>query len=325
MKPDPRTSTLDSSRLDLAAIRERLASSRGREYWRCLEELSDSEEFQQLLKQEFPQQSAGWFEGVSRRDFLRLMGASLALAGLNACRAAPSDEKIVPYVNQPEQIVPGRPLFFATAFPMSGVGAGVLVESHEGRPTKIEGNPNHPASLGATDAFAQASILTLYDPDRSQVVKNAGRISTWSAFFTAVNDDLEAERVVGGGGLRILTETITSPTLGNQLRQLLARFPNAKWHQYEPANLDNVHAGARLAFGAVVDTIYRFENAEVILSLDADFLFSGPANVRYAREFAAKRRVRQGNIVMNRLYAIEATPSVTGAMADHRIALRPSE
>ena len=179
---DTRHPTLDTSRLDLASIRERLASLSGQEYWRCLEELADSEEFHEFLKQEFPQQAAGWFDGVSRRDFLKLMGASLALAGLNACRAAPSDEKIVPYVNQPEQIVPGRPLFFATAFPMSGVGAGVLVESHEGRPTKIEGNPNHPASLGATDAFAQASILTLYDPDRSQVVRNAGRISTWNAF-----------------------------------------------------------------------------------------------------------------------------------------------
>ena len=253
------------------------------------------------------------------------MGASLALAGINGCRPASPDQKIVPYVNQPEQIIPGRPLFFATAFPMGGVGTGVLVESHEGRPTKIEGNPNHPASLGATDAFAQASILTLYDPDRSQVVKNAGRISTWSAFLTAVNDDLEAERVVGGGGLRILTETITSPALANQLRQLLARFPGAKWHQYEPVNRDNAHAGARLVFGADVNTIYRFENADVILSLDADFLFSGPANVRYARDFAGKRSVRRGKIGMNRLYAIEATPSVTGAMADHRVALRPSE
>jgi MoCo/4Fe-4S cofactor protein with predicted Tat translocation signal len=185
---DPRPSILDTSRLNLASIRERLASSQGQEYWRCLEELSDSEEFRELLKQEFPQQSASWFEGVSRRDFLKLMGASLALAGLNGCRAAPIDEKIVPYVNQPEQIVPGRPLFFATAFPIGGVGNGIIVESHEGRPTKIEGNPNHPASLGATDAFTQASILTLYDPDRSQVVSNAGRISTWSAFLTAVND-----------------------------------------------------------------------------------------------------------------------------------------
>jgi MoCo/4Fe-4S cofactor protein with predicted Tat translocation signal len=326
MNPDTRRPSLDTSRLDLASIRERLGSSHGREYWRCLEELADSKEFHEFLKQEFPQQAAGWTDGVSRRDFLRLMGASLALAGLNACgKAAPVDKKIVPYVNQPETMVIGKPMFFATAFPMSGVGAGVLVESHEGRPTKIEGNPNHPASLGATDAFTQASILTLYDPDRSQVVRNAGRISTWNAFLIAINDDLEAERVVGGGGLRILTETITSPALANQLRQLLARFPSAKWHQYEPVNRDNAQAGARLGFGADVNTIYRFENAEVIFSLDADFLFSGPANVRYARDFADKRRVRQGKIGMNRLYAIEATPSVTGSMADHRLALRPSE
>jgi MoCo/4Fe-4S cofactor protein with predicted Tat translocation signal len=325
MKSETRHLTPDISRLDLAAIRERLASSRGQEYWRCLEEFSDSEEFRKLLTQEFPQQAAGLIDGVSRRDFLRLMGASLALAGLNACRAAPIDEKIVPYVNQPEEIVPGKPLFFATAFPLGGIGTGVLVESHEGRPTKIEGNPNHPASLGSTDAFAQASILTLYDPDRSQVVRNAGRISTWSAFLTAVNDDLEAERVVGGGGLRILTETVTSLTLANQLRQLLAKFPGAKWHQYEPINRDNVHAGDRLAFGTDLNTIYRFDNADVILSLDADFLFNGPGNVRYARDFTDKRRVRQGKIGMNRLYTIETTPSVTGSMADHRFALRPSE
>jgi MoCo/4Fe-4S cofactor protein with predicted Tat translocation signal len=324
--PDTRHLTPDTARLDLASIRARLASSGGQEYWRCLDELADNEEFHEFLKQEFPQQAAGLLDGVGRRDFLKLMGASLALAGLNACgKAAPVDKKIVPYVNQPETMVIGKPMFFATAFPMSGVGTGVLVESHEGRPTKIEGNPNHPASVGATDAFAQASILTLYDPDRSQVVKNAGRISTWNAFLIAINDDLEAERVVGGGGLRILTETVTSPTLANQLRQLLARFPNAKWHQYEPVNRDNVHAGDRLAFGTDVNTIYRFENADVILSLDADFLFSGPANVRYARDFAGKRRVRRGKIGMNRLYAIEATPSVTGSMADHRIALRPSE
>ena len=147
MKPDTRHPTLDTreSRLDLVSIRERLASAQGQEYWRCLEELADSKEFHEFLKQEFPQQTAGWTDGVSRRDFLRLMGASLALAGINGCRPASPDQKIVPYVNQPEQIIPGRPLFFATAFPMGGVGTGVLVESHEGRPTKIEGNPNHPA------------------------------------------------------------------------------------------------------------------------------------------------------------------------------------
>jgi molybdopterin-containing oxidoreductase family iron-sulfur binding subunit len=314
-----------SKTLDLASI-QRLASTRGREYWRCLEELSDDAEFHELLKQDFPQQAAGWLDGVSRRDFLKLMGASLALAGLNGCgRAAPVDEKIVPYVTQPEELVLGKPLFFATAFPMSGVGSGILVTNHEGRPTKIEGNPDHPASLGATDAFAQASILTLYDPDRSQVVSNAGRISTWDAFLTSIAGHLQEQQRSGGSGLRILTETVTSPTLADQLRRLFARFPHARWHQYEPVNRDNAVAGARLAFGDAVNSIYRFENADVILSLDADFLFCGPGSVRYARDFSARRRVRKGKPDMNRLYVIEATPSITGSMADHRLALRPSK
>ncbi len=326
MKLETGSSKPETTRLDLASIRQRLASSRGQEYWRCLDELCATDEFHALLKRDFPQQAAGWLDGVSRRDFLKVMGASLALAGLNACgRPAPVDEKIVPYVNQPEGMITGKPLFFATAFPVGGVGTGILVESHEGRPTKIEGNPNHPASLGATDALAQASILTLYDPDRSQVVSNAGRISTWNAFRTAMNDHLEGERRSGGAGLGILTETVTSPTLANQLRQLLAKFPRAKWHQYEPVNRDNAQGGARLAFGDNANTVYQFQNADVIVSLDADFLFRGPASVRYARDFAAKRRVRQGKADMNRLYVIEATPSVTGSMADHRLALLPSD
>ena len=320
-KPRPEVKSLD-----LAAIRDRLASAQGREYWRCLDELADDAEFHALLQRDFPQQAAGWLDGVNRRDFLRLMGASLALAGLSACgRAAPADKKIVPYVTQPEELVPGKPLFFASAFPLSGIGNGILVTSHEGRPTKIEGNGNHPGSLGATDAFAQASILSLYDPDRSQVVSNAGRISTWDAFLTSVSDDLKRERDGGGSGLRILTETVTSPTLADQLRQFLAQFPRAKWHQYEPVNRDNALAGARLAFGDAVNSIYRFDRADVILSLDADFLFGGAAGVRYAREFAAKRRVRQGKSEMNRLYVVESSPSVTGSMADHRLALRPSD
>jgi MoCo/4Fe-4S cofactor protein with predicted Tat translocation signal len=326
MKLETRNPKPEAASLDLASIRARLESRGGQEYWRCLEELADSEAFRELIKEEFPRQAAGWLEGVSRRDFLKLMGASLALAGLNACgKPAAQDEKIVPYVSQPEDMVIGRPMFFATAFPMGGVGTGILVESHEGRPTKVEGNPTHPASLGATDALAQASILDLYDPDRSQVVGNAGRISTWNAFVTAIRDDLEQERLSGGAGLRILTETVTSPTLADQLRQLLAKFPRAKWHQYEPVNRDNVRAGARLAFGDDVNAVYRFDNADVIWSLDADFLFSGPAKVRHARQFADKRRVRRGKTEMNRLYMIEAMPSVTGSMADHRLALRPTE
>ncbi|MGH8069680.1 MAG: TAT-variant-translocated molybdopterin oxidoreductase [Candidatus Entotheonellia bacterium] len=310
--------------LDLAAIRARLETTQGSRYWRSLEELAETDEFREFLHREFPQQASEWHDAVSRRRFLQLMGASLALAGLSACTRQP-EEKIVPYVRAPEDMIPGKPLFFATAIPLGGFAHGVVVESHEGRPTKIEGNPKHPASLGATHAFTQASVLTLYDPDRSQVVINVGRISTWGAFFAAVSLQLETQRLHKGQGLRILTETVTSPTLAHQLQALLNVFPEAKWHQYEPVNRDFIHAGARRAFGEHIATQYRFDQAQIILALDADFLSYGPASVRYAHDFAVKRRVREGQTAMNRLYAIETTPSMTGAMADHRLPMRAGE
>ncbi|MGH7828831.1 MAG: TAT-variant-translocated molybdopterin oxidoreductase, partial [Candidatus Binatia bacterium] len=311
--------------LNLPEIRERLGNKKGKDFWRSLEELADTDEFRELLEREFPRQASVWSDGVGRRDFLRLMAASLALAGLSAC-AGPSrtDEKIVPYVTQPEEIVPGKPLIFATAFTHAGRATGLLVESHEGRPTKIEGNPNHPASLGATDALAQASILALYDPDRSQVVSNAGRVSTRGAFLSAVHAELELQRSRRGAGIRLLTETVATPTLAHQLREFLKLFPDAKWRQYEPVNRDNPREGSRLAFGQDVEAQYRFDRAELILALDADFLFSQPGSVRYAREFAAQRRVHEGKNTMNRLYVIEPTPSLTGAMADHRWAVPAS-
>lgn len=305
-------------RIDLAAIRARLDAVHGQEYWRSLEELAQTEDFQEFLHREFPQQASVWMDPIGRRQFLQLMAASLALAGLGACTRQP-DEKIVPYVRAPEDIVPGIPLFFATAMTLGGIASGVLVESHMGRPTKIEGNPKHPASLGATNAFAQASVLTLYDPDRSKVVSQVGRISTWGAFLQTLNTKLSAQGARQGAGLRILTETVTSPTLAHQLQALLAKFPSAKWHQYEPISRDAARVGARLAFGKEVETHYRFDKADVILSLDADFLSSGPGTLRYAREFAARRRVRAGQTAMNRLYVVECTPSNTGAMADHRL------
>ena len=170
----------------------------GKEYWRCLEELADSEAFEELLRAEYPRQAAAWADSVDRRGFLKLMGASLALAGLSGCLSpapAPTDEKIVPYVKQPEEIIPGKPLYFASAMPLAGYGRGILAESHMGRPTKIEGNPSHPASLGATDVFMQASILDLYDPDRSQVLSHAGRIATWDNFFAAINGEMAAQQL----------------------------------------------------------------------------------------------------------------------------------
>jgi len=160
---------------DLAAIRARLQTVQGPEYWRSLEELAGSQEFQEFLHREFPHQASEWHDAMDRRRFLQLMGASLALAGVSACSRQP-DEKIVPYVRAPrEGMVPGQPLYFATAMPLGGVALGLLAESYMGRPIKIEGNPQHPASLGATDAFAQASVLTLYDPDRSQAVLQRGQ------------------------------------------------------------------------------------------------------------------------------------------------------
>ena len=313
--------------LDLGSIRERLRQTGGKEYWRCLEELADTDEFKEFLQQEFPRHASAWMESLDRRSFLKVMGASLALAGLSGCLSpapAPPDEKIVPYVTQPEEIIPGKPLYFATAMPFAGFGRGVIAESHMGRPTKIEGNANHPASLGSTDVFMQASVLDLYDPDRSEAVSQAGLISDWTSFVSALQGQVAIQRRAQGEGLRILTETVTSPTLASQLHDLLTQFPKARWCQYDPVGRDLVYEGSRLAFGEVVETLYRFDRADTILSIDSDFLFFGPAMVRYARDFSDKRRVHGPKDKMNRLYAVERTPTVTGSMADHRLPLGPT-
>jgi molybdopterin-containing oxidoreductase family iron-sulfur binding subunit len=309
--------------LDLTAIRARLATARGKAYWRSLEELAETPEFQELLRREFPRQ-ANAATALSRRDFLKFTAAALALAGLSACSSQPP-EKIVPYVRQPENLVPGKALYFATALTLAGYATGVIVESHEGRPTKIEGNPGHPASLGATDAFAQAEILTLYDPDRSQHVLQAAKPSTWTDFLAALAPALKDQGASHGAGLHILTGTVTSPTLANQLDALLKKYPAAKWHQYEPVHRDNVYEGSRLAFGQIVEPHYHFDRAQVILALDADFLRTPAGGVRYTRDFTNGRRVRRNQTAMNRLYAVESTPTITGSMADHRLPQRASQ
>ncbi len=301
----------------IARLRRRLEGLHGRRYWKSLEELSQDEKLRKLIDDRYPQASslAG---NVSRREFFRLMGASLALAGLGACTRKP-EEEIVPYVQSPEEMIPGKPLYFATAFLLGGFATGIIVESHEGRPTKIEGNPNHPASLGGTHAFAQAALLELYDPERSQVTLEAHRISTWETFQTAARARLEAQSKVGGSGLRLLTGRVTSPTLASQVQTFLQKHPQAKWYSYEPASLDNRRRGSVLAFGAEADSVYRLDRAEVVLALDSDFLFAEPGSLRYARDFAAKRKVRGNRAKLNRLYVAEPTPSITGAMADHRL------
>jgi len=312
--------------VDLASLRTRLGAKNGKAYWRSLEELAASDRFYELLHREFPEQASEWTDPVGRRKFMKLMGASLALAGLTACTRQPT-EYIAPYSRQPEDVIPGKPLFYATAMPLGGGATGILVESHEGRPTKVEGNPDHPASLGATDIFAQAAVLGLYDPERSQTITYLADINKWPTFLGAVEATLIQQRSaeLQGAGLRILTEHITSPTLAYQIKSLLADFPKAKWHQYEPTASDNAREGARQAFGQYTNSIYHFDKADIIVSLDADFLGNGPAAVRYAREFANKRRLDEERHEMSRLYAIESSVTITGAVADHRLPVRPSE
>lgn len=326
----------DASKLQ--ELRSRLASQTGRGYWRSLEELADSEEFQQYLSQEFSDTAELW-GGASRRQFLTLMGASFALAGLSGCWGQPP-ELIVPYVKQPEEIIPGQPLYFATAMTMGGLATGLLVESHMGRPTKIEGNPKHPSvpatfwqgaeqtAPGVSDIFAQAAMLTMYDPDRSGTVTSRGEISTWGAFLTALRPRLELQKSAQGRGIRLLTETVASPTLAAQIADFLKLYPEAQWHQFEPVNRDNELAGAKLALGEFVSTHYHLDRADVILALDADFLISGPDHLRHAWEFANRRDVKlspKSQAEMNRLYVLESTPTLTGAKADHRWPLRAQQ
>jgi molybdopterin-containing oxidoreductase family iron-sulfur binding subunit len=308
--------------LDFAAVKEQIEDTTGPEYWRSLEELAGSEEFQEMMHREFPKGASEWLDDFSRRGFLKTMGASLALAGLTGCTRMPNTE-IVPYVRQPENVIPGQPKFYATAFTLGGYASPILVESHMFRPTKVEGNPQHPASLGGTDVYAQASILDLYDPDRAQNITYLGDVRSWNALMEALRGPMNAERGMAGGGVRILTQTVTSPTLAGQIRDYISANPMAKWHVYEPINRDNVVEGAKQAFGEPVETRYDLSKADVIVSLDADFLYAGfPGSARYTRDFAARRNPDAN---MNRLYVIESTPSSTGMKADHRLPVKAGD
>jgi molybdopterin-containing oxidoreductase family iron-sulfur binding subunit len=321
-------SEIKPASMELETVRKKLAEANGPKYWRTLEELADQKAFGELLEREFPRQASEWVDPVSRRGFLKLAGASMALAGLAGCTRQPL-EQILPYVRQPEQLVPGKPIFYATAMPFHGHALPLLVETHEFRPTKVEGNPLHAASMGATDLFAQASILNLYDPDRSTTLTYMGELRSWGDFAMAVNskiNDKDGLKAKQGAGLRFLTGAISSPTFGWQMKAVQQAFPQSKWHRWDPINRDNMRAGSKLAFGGYYDPIYKFENAAVVLSLDADFLSGAwfPGFVRYARDFMRGRKLENGD-QMNRLYVAESAPSTTGAKADHRLVLRPSE
>ncbi|MBC7898641.1 MAG: TAT-variant-translocated molybdopterin oxidoreductase [Saprospiraceae bacterium] len=310
------------SKQNFAAMRERILSENGKDYWRSVEEFADTPEFGEFVKREYPNHAEEWNDSLSRRNFVKFMGASLAFAGLSGCVIQPA-EKIVPYVRPQEDMLPGKPLFYATAMSVGGVATGLLAKSYEGRPIKLEGNPLHPGSLGSTDILAQASLLDMYDPDRSQEVTYRGTPKSWQNFITSLRTAVVENGVDGGAGVRFLTETVTSPTLQAQFRQVASELPNAKWIQYEPANNDNATAGARLAFGSPVNTVYRYDMADRVLTLDKD-IFSD-FNVRYKADYAKRKSLTEDGREISRLYAVETTMTLTGAKADHRLAVRPSQ
>ena len=250
---------------------------------------------------------------------MMLLGASLSLAGLAGCRRPV--EEIVPYVTAPEDIVPGIPRYYATTMPFRRSAYGLIVESHEGRPTKIEGNPAHPSTLGASSARIQASVLGLYDPDRSQTVRLKGEPKSWTDFVTAWAELSKAHAADGGAGLAVLSESFSSPTLARLASEFRARYPKATWATYEAVSDENRLAGLRSATGRDVDLMLRIDQASVILALDADPLLTDPEMIRHTRGFAAGRRAGASGGAMNRLYAVEGVYSLTGAMADHRLRL----
>ena len=268
-------------------------------------------------------------ESLSRRRFLKVMGASAALAGLGACSKLPP-EKIIPYVTQPDDLTPGNPSRFATAMELGGVARGILATSEEGRPVKLEGNPRHPSTRGKSDLFLQAELLQLYDPDRAKAVSYLGAPSTWDELTRAVETESERWRSDQGESLRILSGRTSSPTLLAERARLLKRYPRARWYVHEPASAEaELSRATRLVFGQALRPSYDLSQARVIVSLDADLLGPGPAQIEYAEQFTrGRRRVSQkgeGAELFNRLYAIETSLSLTGANADHRWPVRPSE
>ncbi|MBM3726882.1 MAG: 4Fe-4S dicluster domain-containing protein [Acidobacteria bacterium] len=302
--------------MDLVQIsNQKKPTGAGKHYWRSVNELDGTAKLEGWLDQEFP---AGPVNDSSRRQVLKLMGASFGLAGLVACRRP--EEKIMPLSKGVEDLVPGKPLLYNSVFVHAGAAAGVRVTTHDGRPTKIEGNPDHPYSEGKATGLAQGALLNLYDPDRSKQVSEKGNESSWEKFGAFAKTHFDG--VGNGDGLRFLSQRVVSPTLTSVREQALKKWPGAKWVEWEPVNNDNALAGAQLAFGNVVEAHYHLDQADVIVALDSDFLNLDSPTVLPARQFTRKRKVTEPGDAIARLYAVESQFSATGATADHRLRLR---
>ncbi len=293
----------------------------GPKYWRSLDQLADAPAFREWVEREFPSSAADMLDGNSRRTVLKLMAASFGLAGLTACTRPV--RHALPFSKGVEDFIPGQAYFYSTAMQLGGQVSGLLVETHDGRPTKIEGNPDHPASLGAATAMQQASVLSLYDPDRSGKVLERSGESSWQKFEAAV----KALSLGDGSGLRFLSETVTSPSLAALRAQTLAKFPKAKWIEYEAISRENERAGTVLAFGQELNVHPQFDKAKVILALDSDFLGLDSATPLATKQYSKRRRIEvEGDLEkVNRLYAVESQFSITGANADHRLRMRAAE
>jgi MoCo/4Fe-4S cofactor protein with predicted Tat translocation signal len=289
------------------------SSERSSHFWKSVDQWENSPEFQRLIHDEFVPGAMDPDAGPSRRTFLKALAASMAMASLAGCKQKIT-ETIVPYVRQPAEITPGRPLFFATTMTLGGFAQGVVATSREGRPIKLDGNPDHPANLGSSDVFLQAELLNMYDPDRSQTVMRGGVITDWDTFIGVIRGRLQS-KTQSPSGIAILTETITSPTQLKQIQSFKAKYPGALWFVHDP--LAPTYSPGNWP-------TYDFAPANVILSLDCDFLSELPGHTRYARDFIDGRRIRAGTTRMNRLYMVESTATITGTMADHRWPLAPS-
>jgi molybdopterin-containing oxidoreductase family iron-sulfur binding subunit len=294
----------------------------GPRHWRSLNELADTPEFREFVAKEFPG-GTELLDGGSRRDVLKIMAASFGLAGLAACRRPV--EHVLPYAKAVEDLIPGQAYFYATAMPFAGQATGLLVETHDGRPTKIEGNPDHPLSQGAATAMQQASVLGLYDPDRSARFLENGQPSkkSWKEFDAY----LKSISLGDGSGLRFLSEAVISPSTQALRTEALKKYPKAKWIEYEPCTRENKRAGNAIAFGQPLDAHPRFDQAKVILALDSDFLGLDWTTAISTKQFVKRRKVETEEDFekLNRLYAVESQFSITGATADHRLRMKAGD
>ncbi len=295
----------------------------GKNYWRSLDHLAETPEYKDFLHREFPKGAAQFDNSWSRRKFLTLMGASMAMAGLASCRRPV--EKIVPYVNRPEDLTPGVPQYYATTMPFGDHSYGLLVESIDGRPQKIEGNKLHPSTEGTSNAIMQAQTLALFDNDRARYVTNKGEQKSLAEFALMWGALYEEFKKNSGEGLAVLSSAFSSPTLARLAASFKKTFPKAQWVSYEPVSDQNIYDGLQIAYGMSVRPLHSFDRAEVILSLDSDFLMTESNNVINARNFAKGRKVETENDQMNRLYVVESSYSVTGTNADHRQAVKCSQ